>query len=300
MRLLAPTLVVALVVTASAAGSVSRGSANVETFRDAVGEDAAGPDITTVRVSNDDAGAIRFRIAIPNRPVLQDDMRLRILIDADANAATGLLDGTDYYLLYDPLLQGHRDFRLMSCETTDGVGTCGSSGVNRPTIPFSYSGGVSVTIDRSDLGSTNRFRFLTSILDDVAWVPGVGWDFGNAHFDPAPDTDAWSYEVILGPSRLLVQRFSTTPAKPVAGKTFVAKLKARRDDNGAFVTTGKVACSATVGRARLRVQRSGFAQGAAFCAWRVPEGSSGKSLLGSIGVTLSGKTAKKAFALKVS
>ncbi len=33
--------------------------------------------------------------------MLQDDMRLRMLIDADPNAATGLLDGTDYCLLYD-------------------------------------------------------------------------------------------------------------------------------------------------------------------------------------------------------
>ena len=128
------------------------------------------------------------------------------------------------------------------------------------------------------------------------------YDFTNAHGDSAPDPPAktWVYDVKLGPSRLLTDRFSTTPAKPVAGKTFVARLRVKRDDSGAFVTTGKVACSAAVGRARLPVRRSGFARGSAFCDWRVPASASGSTLRGSIAVTFSGKTAKKAFSLKIS
>jgi hypothetical protein len=129
------------------------------------------------------------------------------------------------------------------------------------------------------------------------------FDLSNAHGDAAPDASApspWTYEVKLGPSRLLVQRFSTTPVKPVAGKTFVARLKVKRDDSGAFVTAGRVNCQATAGSSRAALQKRGFAQGSAFCAWRVPESSAGKMLRGSIAVTFSGKIAKKAFALKVS
>ena len=141
-------------------------------------------------------------------------------------------------------------------------------------------------------------------MDGIVFDPvAKTFDLSNAHGDAAPDASApspWSYEVKLGPSRLLVQRFATTPAKPAAGKTFLARLKVKRDDSGALVTTGKVACHATVGRARLRVQRSGFAQGAALCVWRVPQDVTGVLLRGSIALTFSGKTAKKSFALKVS
>jgi hypothetical protein len=171
-------------------------------------------------------------------------------------------------------------------------------------LPFSYASGPVVTIDRAELGNTRRFRLFLNTMDGIVFDPvAKTFDLSNAHGDAAPDASApspWTYEVKLGPSRLLVERFSTTPAKPVAGKTFVAKLKVKRDDSGAFVTKGKVACKAAVGGSPAQLRSNGFAQGAAFCAWRVPEGSSGKSLRGSIGVTLSGKTAKKAFAIKVS
>ncbi len=303
MRHVALTFLAALIVVASATGSVNGSALNRTTFDDALGEDPAAPDIATVRVSNDDEGTLTFRVALPNRPTITQETRFNVYIDADDNVKTGLgsilgdkLAGMDYRLLYDLRLHGDPELWLLSCR--DSV--CGWNGTK---VPLGYAGGPTFEIDRSELGDTRRFRFFLSVADGYVWDAVTrSYDFTNAHGDSAPDAPAraWAYNVKLGPSRLLVQRFSTTPAEPVAGKTFVAKLKVTRDDSGAFVTTGNVACSATVSRARLPVRRSGFARGSAFCEWRVPEGSSGKSLRGSIGVTLSGKTAKKAFALRVS
>ena len=297
MRPAALTFLAALVLVATAAGSVNGSAINRTTFDDALGEDPAAPDIATVRVSNNDEGMLTFRIALPNRPTLGNDMRFSLSIDADSNAETGLTgSGIDYRLLYDFYLHGDRLLWLLTC----GPSVC-TSGAK---LPFSYESGPVVTIDRAELGNTRRFRLFLNAMDGIVFDPvAKTFDLSNAHGDAAPDASApspWSYEVKLGPSRLLVQRFATTPAKPAAGKTFLARLKVKRDDSGALVTTGKVACHATVGRARLRVQRSGFAQGAALCVWRVPQDVTGVLLRGSIALTFSGKTAKKSFALKVS
>jgi hypothetical protein len=296
VRPLALTLLSALVLVATAAGSLNGSALNRTTFDDALGEDPAAPDISTVRVSNSDEGMLTFRVALPNRPTLRDDMRFSLSIDADHNVHTGLEGlGVDYRLLYDFYLHGDRLLWLLTC----GPSVC-TSGAK---LPFSYESGPVVTVDRAELGDTRRFRFWINTMDGIVFDPvAKRLDDTNAHGDVAPDwmIGRWAYNVRIGPSRLLVQRFATTPAKPAAGKTFLARLKVKRDDSGALVTTGKVACNATVGRARLRVERSGFAQGAALCAWRVPEDVSGVLLRGSIAVTFSGKTAKKAFALKVS
>lgn len=299
MRQLALTAIAALVVVASAAGSGSGSAINRTTFDDSLGEDPAAPDIATVRVSNNDEGRITFRISVPTRPVLGDDMRISVWLDTDDNRSTGLsvpdLEGYDYRLYYDFFLHGDHDLWLLRCNLT----TCGGS----RELAFSYTSGPAFTIDRARLGDTRRFRFSVQVADGFVFDPVTRTiDFTNWHGDAAPDDPAgqWAFDVRIGSAKLLVQSFSTAPAKPVAGKTFVARLKAKRDDSGAFVTTGNVACKATVGGSPARLQSRGFRQGSAFCAWRVPEGSSGKSLRGSIGVTFSGKTAKKAFAVKVS
>ena len=52
----------------SALAKSARAKANSQTFTDSTGEDPNAPDITTIVVSNDDAGLITFKINISNRP----------------------------------------------------------------------------------------------------------------------------------------------------------------------------------------------------------------------------------------
>ena len=228
---------------ATAAGSVNGSAINRTTFDDALGEDPAAPDIATVRVSNNDEGTLTFRIALPNRPTLGNDMRFSLSIDADSNAETGLTgSGIDYRLLYDFYLHGDRLLWLLTC----GPSVC-TSGAK---LPFSYESGPVVTIDRAELGNA------ASASSSTLWTASssIPWRRRSTSRTRTA-TRTLALVVRLGPSRLLVQRFATTPAKPAAGKTFLARLKVKRDDSGALVTTGKVACHATVGRARLRRQR---------------------------------------------
>ena len=250
---------------ATAAGSVNGSAINRTTFDDALGEDPAAPDIATVRVSNNDEGTLTFRIALPNRPTLGNDMRFSLSIDADSNAETGLTgSGIDYRLLYDFYLHGDRLLWLLTC----GPSVC-TSGAK---LPFSYESGPVVTIDRAELGNTRRFRLFLNAMDGIVFDPVAKIDLSNAHGD-APDASApspWSYEVKLGPSRLLVQRFATTPAKPAAGKTFLARLKVKRRQRGARHDGQGGLPRHRRPRSLTRPARSGFAQGAALCVWRVP------------------------------
>jgi hypothetical protein len=63
-------------------------AANRVTFHDAVGEDPSGPDITSVVVSADANGGLSFRVNVPNRPTLTQDLRMRIWLDADDDATS--------------------------------------------------------------------------------------------------------------------------------------------------------------------------------------------------------------------
>ena len=76
-------LAVLLVGVPAALGGSSHVAANSQTFNDSVGEDAAAPDITSIAVSNDDAGLITFQVNISNRPALTPDMFLLVFLDTD-------------------------------------------------------------------------------------------------------------------------------------------------------------------------------------------------------------------------
>ena len=47
------------------------------------------PTSRRITVSNDDAGIVSFRVNVPNRPTLGQDMLFEVWVDTDNNAATG-------------------------------------------------------------------------------------------------------------------------------------------------------------------------------------------------------------------
>src|SRR5512132_4027826 len=76
-------------IPAAALGGEARHANNSMTFPDSLGEDAAAPDITSVVVSNDDAGMITFQVNISNRPALTPAMYFAVFIDTDQKTTTG-------------------------------------------------------------------------------------------------------------------------------------------------------------------------------------------------------------------
>src|SRR3989442_6216855 len=63
----------------------ARVAANSTTYQDSTGEDAQGPDITTVIASNDNTGLITFQINIPSQASLSGVKITDIEIDADSS-----------------------------------------------------------------------------------------------------------------------------------------------------------------------------------------------------------------------
>lgn len=288
-------LTAALVVVASAG---ARGSENRVTYRDVVGEEPAAPDITTVRVSNDDVGVITFRANVPNRPALTKDMRIYLNVDADLDLETGI-GGRDYWLLVDPLTYGDGDAHPFFCAGS----VCGPYPADQPgpsgIFSHSYASGPTFKVDSSYLGDTKRFRFQIQVSDGIALGP-EGYDFTNFHRDLAPGAGWWRYDVKIGPDRLLAGRFSTVPHAPRAGRTFTVKLSATRDDTGARIVSGRVDCVARVGTRPVRPSSESFVGGQAVCVFRIPAGTEGTWLRGAVTIVAEGKRLTRPFSSKVT
>lgn len=268
-------------------------TANTATFEDSRGEIPNAPDITNVVVSNNDAGRISFTInGIGGR--LADGMLVGIDIDADNNAATGSTSefslGADYAI---ELFRGTANlFRW------DGTNfTRRSNDPPQSTLIFNN---LTISINAAELGNTKRLKFgvivITGITNDANGDP----DFTNAMFDSAPDVGHgfWDYTVRVAPLRLLARSFSITPRRPRAGGAFTARMVAARSDTGAVLTGGRVVCTARIGGRRIS-GRGRFVGREARCVWRVPSGTSGQRITGSIAVVFEGRRVSRSFAAPI-
>src|SRR5258705_2232063 len=147
----------------AALGTASHATANSVTFNDSVGEDSAAPDITSVAVSNDDAGLITFKIAIRNRPAMTADMFVLLSLDTDQNPSTGdpALDGADYAIELDPGSVG-----LFQWNGSDYAPAASQS-----SVTFAYDAtGATIRASAADLGKTKGLKF------DVLAVSGLALD----------------------------------------------------------------------------------------------------------------------------
>lgn len=150
-------------------------AANAASFTDPAGDSGAAPDITAVALSNDDAGTITFRVELPNRSEPATGFMLLIAVDADANPATGL-DGVEY------LIGADGDVAILSRWNGSDFEFSMPASL---TSAYANSG-VTVSINRADLGGTSGFLFAVIVSED-----GVDFDY-------APDLFMWPYE--LGPT----------------------------------------------------------------------------------------------------
>jgi hypothetical protein len=293
--------VVALPTVASGAlsgtSAPTLAAANSTSYQDSSGENAAAPDITTLVVSNNDAGVISFKINIPNRAQLTQDMLVLLFVDTDANPQTGDPEtlGADYAI---QVFAGEAAFfRWDGSDYTRRAGDPPAT-----SLIFAYQGGITITISAAELGNTKGFGFAAIVISGVAIDPATGdIDFTNAVSDVAPAAGAglYSYAVKITRPTLVVKKLTATPAKPTAGKPFTLRLVAARSDTGAVVQNGKVTCVGRVGNARLKAQVQGVVGGAATCTWSLPAKAKAKAFRGSVAVVFEGLKASQSYAGKI-
>jgi hypothetical protein len=276
--------------------AVGAPAANTTTFEDSTAERQGAPDITTVVVSNDDAGVITFKLNVAGRGGLTDDMLVAVAIDADNNPATGNPDpfevGADYAI---QLFQGAADlFRW------DGT-NYSRRGADPPQSSLIFSG-LQVRINASELGGTTRFNFNSVVLTGVVVDQNTGdTDFSKAIGDAAPDPGhgLWNYQVRVGALRLAVKSFALSPSRPRAGSTFTASMVATRSDTGATLAGGQVSCTAAVAGKRLAARVHRFSGGKARCAWQIPRAARGQKIRGTVTVVFEGRRVSRSFSATV-
>ena len=236
-------------------------------------------------------------------------MRIFIYFDFDDRAATGLDEGLDHRLVVDVGSVGFGAAGLAFCGYTPpscGVVQGWRGFGELVSLRFSYENGVAVfSFDTTKLarqepfriGSLERLRFWVKVESGVRYDPITRrWDFTDWRRDVAPTEPPagrgfpardqfWIYE-----SRpLLVKDFSTTPARPRAGKPFALRLAAIHSDTGAALTTGALSCSSTIAGKPLRPRSRGFVGERAVCTFAIPASAKGRTFRSTISV-LSGGT----------
>jgi hypothetical protein len=303
-----PGLIVAIALAVVALPTVASGAfsapaapqaiaANTMNYQDSSGENAAAPDITTLTVSNSDAGVVQFRVAIPNRAQFTSDMLLLLFVDSDANPQTG--DPTELGADYVIEIFGG-EAALFRWDGTNFTRRAGDPPAT--SLIFSYQGGVTVTISAAELGNTKKFGFSFIAVSGITIDPTTqDLDFTNAVADIAPAAEAglYQFEVRITPPTLVVRSLRPIPRNPAAGRTFTLRLVAARSDTNAVVQNGRVTCVGRVGNARLRAQVQRVVGGAATCTWNLPATSKGKTFRGSVGVAFEGLRASQAYSKKV-
>lgn len=260
---------------------------NPQTFTDASNDGGTAPDIRTVVVSNDASGTYTFRINVASL-TLPSNVLFFVALDTDENSATGQ-SGADYLFACD---ESNDTFGLFRWNGSSFVAT-GSSSVQVQDD----STGLTATMNRSDLGGSSALRFF--VLSIQGSSPSAG------HVDAAPDAGVWDYDQTTPAAVTLKIAAFAAPKTVKAGKRLVVAMAVQRSDTNEFVSGegATVSCRASVRGKRLAVANSGFANvgstPAAGCVFRVPRTARGKTIKGTITVTLNGAKVSHAFMVKV-
>jgi hypothetical protein len=267
-------------------------------YTDAAGDSGTAADIGTVSVSNNEAGQLAFQINT-NQPTQAADGVLLLLLDTDQNSATGNVDalGADYVYV--------RDGETSTYSLGRWDGSQFDYSTASTTVVSFWASGASFTVNRSELGSTSGFNFWIRTLQGDQMTPGTN--------DEAPDVATWNYQVAGAPStappapktpraaplKLTVARVFAKPSAPVPGTLFTVFADVRRSDTGADLDDGTVKCRAAVSLRKIVVTRAGFLKGTPACTVRIPAGTAGKMLRGTITVAAEGATVRRTFSYRV-
>jgi hypothetical protein len=279
----------ALVLTPTLAfGGLAGVASNAQTYPDTTGEDAAAPDVTSIAVANDDAGAMSFQINVSNRPALTADMLFLIYIDSIPGAGDGQSLGADYVLQLIPA----------------GVALFKWNGSDYPFEPssasFAYTtGGPTIRVSATDLGKPKTINFFVLAVSGITEDANGDPVFTDADADFAPNFGTYAYEVKTT-LVLSVVNVTTSPRPARAGKAFSAALAVTRNDTSGLVLEGTVACRAKIGSVTVPVKARRLANGVAACSWTLPKNAKGKMIRGTVTLTVDGTKVTRPFSAKIT
>lgn len=285
----AALIAVLLLATAAAAATFTDPTGDVVILP--TGADLAGAvpiDLTGAEITNTPDGLVTVRITLASTQPLSPNSFVGILIDTDKDTSTGD-EGFEALpaIFTSPL--GGIDFELQRYDGEE------LAIVDDTAATGTYANGVvTLTVPRRELFDTRGFAF--------GIVAGVfNANFSALALDSLPDGDELlSYDLVglepPAPPRLMAGTVRGTPAKPKAGKVFVASTRVAIADGNNWlpVPSGSVTCDVRVGGARLRAAGR-LASSTARCTMTVPRSAKGKVLRGRVTIRHAGATVTRTF-----
>lgn len=255
-------------------------------FPDPANDHDGAPDMTAIRVSDVKSGWITFAITTPNYATLPSESAFVLTIDADDNVRTGEA-GAEARI---NTLGGEISLEHWSSRARAWVPD------ELPTRARyrNARGVVFVDLHRSELGHTQQFGFsLLSADVNSASLEVLAVDF-------APDNGAFWRYVLRNKTtlKLLATRLSATPSRPTAGKPFTVSLGVRRSDTNRLITSGSVDCRVVLEGGDVPAKGT-VSDGAGRCTFKVPAGTRGAVVRGTITVRSGGKSVAATFAYAV-
>ena len=191
----------AVVVAACLLAVPLAGASNKAAFADGAGDaPPSAPDVTSVQVSNDDAGAVSVRISILNRSQLDDSDFISLLLDTDRNRRTGCSRGTF-----------GAEYALDVLARKFVFGRCSGGVWSFARKPASFAGSFSdsaltLRANRRDLGGTTGFAFR---IGAATAGEDVTYDFA-----PNIGTSAWTYKIVAPPQAVKKPPRRMRPRRP--------------------------------------------------------------------------------------
>lgn len=277
---IAAALVVALAVSAGATagpGSIIAPLGNSVGYQDSTGEDPNALDIGTVTVSNDDTGLVTFDVRFVNGSISATRDRLYVVIDSDRDESTGEPDssGADWFIGWagSPA--------LFKWNGTD----FGFAPSMKTLVTLTQPGGLLLKVHAQELGNVTGFDFYVK-----TYRPNPA-DPEGEYSDWAPEWELWSYDLKVYVAPVLsATAVVCTPDPPKAGRPMVARttVSVRRGTvTERLGTRAKVKAVATIGGKRVvGTILPGLANGNVAVRWLVPRSAKGKTMQGTIVVTL--------------
>ena len=272
---------------APSAGRNVYSSPGPASFPDPDNDQDVAADITSISVVDTPSGSLQFRLTTANYETLPADKLIGIGIGLRGRP----LEDDALFVGY---LSGSRAVEVDREERGVLQPVLGRHGVTGSHA----SGVLTFAVPRRLLDGASAIGFGVVSADLVGPGESEGEEFEGEieALDAAPDDLESLYPYNLANPGPLVLRAGAVAASPQprAGRTVTLRVIVRRLDTYRVVNAGSVTCSASVAGRRLR-GTSRFRGGRAECALRVPDGSSGSVLRGTITVRTTGAVSRTAF-----